>query len=206
MNYDLITMDKDGIHLVSHGAAAHTFKPRFTLPSNVYIKRLKHKKLIPSGTSNVSLFTPDPADDAACNYINNPLPGAKNCVVFGILIRIKWGDESFDDAVNILRDSVILFKQDTDRHTEIIQPMSGRNFYFGARQVCCLITAMPRSNLLDPIFFIDVNQRFGFDIHFKDAAAFGDYIIEAEMCVALFTHKEMRSHVDKFPDFKVEGV
>lgn len=200
-----------------------SFKAKVPLPQGVEVLRRYDRRDIDGNTSKLSLFTPSPTpNDPDNNYVNNPLPGAKNHVVLGLSLNVTnqhiQSSANIDPVkvVNLLKDSVVKLDTNGGREERILHPLKDyMNFaqsgivaaqsYDSAGPstdttvIATLQATGPR--IVDNLFYFEPNESFTFEVLFKngDFPAQSDWTqgrfgIEAELYLAQMDSKQLAEY------------
>ncbi|WP_020402801.1 hypothetical protein [Gracilimonas tropica] len=200
-----------------------SFKAKVQLPQGVEVLRRYDRREIDGNTPKLSLFTPSPQpNDPDNNYVNNPLPGAKNHVVLGLSLNctIQHLESAANidpvKVVNLLKDAVVKLDTNGGREERILHPIKDyMNFsqssivtaqsYDSAapatetKIIATLQATGPRN--IDNLFYFEPNESFTFEVLFKngDFPAQADWTqgrfgVEAELYLAQMNAKQLAEY------------
>lgn len=200
-----------------------SFKAKVTLPQGVEVLRRYDRRDIDGNTAKLSLFTPSPQpNDPDNNYVNNPLPGAKNHVVLALSINATLqhieGSADIDPVkvVNLLKDAVVRVDTNGGREERILHPLKDyMNFSQSSivvaqsydstgnstdsKVIATLQATGPRT--IDNLFFFEPNESFTFEVLFKNGdfpaqASWtqGRFGLEAELYLAQMNAKQLADY------------
>ncbi|WP_133120207.1 hypothetical protein [Rhodohalobacter barkolensis] len=182
------------------------------------------RRAIDGNTSKLSLFTPSPTpNDPDNNYVNNPLPGAKNHVVLAMSVDctlqlIKSADNIDPVAVvNRLKDAVIKVETNGGREERILHPLKDYMNFSQTRAAVAaiadggtpvgaisesLITLQatgPRT--IDNLFFFEPNESFTVEVLFNNGSfpaqsdwTYGRFGLEVELYLGQMNGQQLQTY------------
>lgn len=202
-----------------------SFKAKVPLPSGVEVLRRYDRRDIDGNTSKLSLFTPSPAPNHPDNnYVNNPLPGAKNHVVLALSVdctmQILKTAENIDPVavVNRLKDAVIKVQTNGGREERILHPLKDYMNFSQTRSAIAAISDGASENpsaiseslitlqatgprTLDNLFFFEPNESFTVEVEFKNGQfpaqsdwTFGRFGLEVELYLAQMDGQQLQTY------------
>ncbi|PKD43755.1 hypothetical protein CWD77_09355 [Rhodohalobacter barkolensis] len=201
-----------------------SFKAKVPLPAGVEVLRRYDRRAIDGNTSKLSLFTPSPTpNDPDNNYVNNPLPGAKNHVVLAMSVDctlqlIKSADNIDPVAVvNRLKDAVIKVETNGGREERILHPLKDYMNFSQTRAAVAaiadggtpvgaisesLITLQatgPRT--IDNLFFFEPNESFTVEVLFNNGSfpaqsdwTYGRFGLEVELYLGQMNGQQLQTY------------
>lgn len=201
-----------------------SFKAKVPLPSGVEVLRRYDRRAIDGNTSKLSLFTPSPTpNDPDNNYVNNPLPGAKNHVVLAMSVdctlQLIKSAENIDPVavVNRLKDAVIKVETNGGREERILHPLKDYMNFSQTRAAVAaiadggtpvgaisesLITLQatgPRT--IDNLFFFEPNESFTVEVLFNNGSfpaqsdwTYGRFGLEVELYLGKMNGQQLQTY------------
>lgn len=201
-----------------------SFKAKIPVPAGVEIQRRYDRREIDGNTPKLSLFTPSPTpNDPDNNYVNNPLPGAKNHVMLGISVSCLLPSietEANVDPVkvaNLLQDSVLKVETNGGREERILHPLKDYMNFSQTRPAVAAISdggappaaithsivqlqaTGPRS--IDNLFYFEPNESFTTEVLFKDGSfpaqsdfTKGRFGLEIEFYLAEMNNQQLQAY------------
>lgn len=201
-----------------------SFKAKVPVPAGVELLRRYDRRAIDGSTSKLSLFTPGPVqDDPDNNYVNNPLPGAKNHVVLGIAVSSTIGllETATDiDPVkvsNLLQDAILKVETNGGREERILHPLKDYMNFSQSRgsvaaisdggtppapithSIVTIQATGPRT--VDNLFFFEPNESFTVEVVFKNgdfpaqsAWTKGRFGLEVELFLAQMSGQQLQTY------------
>lgn len=200
-----------------------SFKAKVPLPQGVEVLRRYDRRDIDGNTPKLSLFTPSPQpNDPDNNYVNNPLPGAKNHVVLGLSLNLTnqhiQSSANIDPVkvVNLMKDSVVKLDTNGGREERILHPLkdymnfaqsgivAAQSYDSTGNSTDSTIIATVQATgprIVDNLFYFEPNESFTFEVLFKngDFPAQADWTqgrfgIEAELYLAQMDAKQLAEY------------